>query len=33
MNYEANKSSDNEWLGKIPGHWKILKLKYAALVH
>jgi type I restriction enzyme S subunit len=32
MNYEVNKSSDNEWLGKIPGHWKVLKLKYAALV-
>lgn len=33
MNYETYKSSKNEWIGEIPSHWNIVKLKYAALVH
>jgi type I restriction enzyme S subunit len=26
--YPAYKDSGVEWLGKVPGHWEILKLKY-----
>ena len=32
MNYEIHKSSENDWVGEIPSHWSIIKLKYAALV-
>ncbi len=32
MNYEKYKSSENDWVGEIPSHWGIIKLKYAALV-
>jgi type I restriction enzyme S subunit len=32
MNYGTYKSSENEWIGEIPSHWSIIKLKFAALV-
>ena len=26
--YSSNEDSDVKWIGKIPKHWKIKKLKY-----